>query len=62
MIPDYITGRAIQEERRGWKEKTVSLPAARRHLHYSIFGILICRNAVASGYKIMSLDSRIRPL
>ena len=66
MIPDYITERAIPEERRGWKEKTVSLPAARRHLYCMIVGILICRQTVASGHDITSLDNmpkqRIRSL
>ena len=57
MIPDYITERAIPEERRGWKEKTVSLPAARRHLYCMIVGILICRQTVASGHDITSLDT-----
>ena len=58
MIHDYITGRENPEEQRGWKEKTVSLPAARRHPRYSIIGILICRKAVADGHDITSLDTQ----
>jgi len=37
----------------------VSLPAARRHLQYSIVGILIRRKAVADGHEITSLDNYI---
>ena len=57
MIPDYITGRGILKGRRGWKEKTVSLPAARRHLRYWIIVILICHKTVADGHDITSLDN-----
>ena len=36
----------------------MSLPAARRHLGYSMVEILICRKAVAGGHEITSLDSQ----
>ena len=35
----------------------MSLPAARRHLGYSMVEILICRKAVAGGHEITSLDN-----
>ena len=36
----------------------MSLPAARRHLGYSMVEILICRKAVAGGHEITSLDNQ----
>ena len=45
------------ETLRGWKEKTVSLPAARRHLHRLPIRILIRRKSVSGGLDIMSLDN-----
>lgn len=38
----------------------MSLPAARRHLGYSMVEILICRKAVAGGHEITSLDNKPR--
>ena len=42
---------------RGWKEKNVSLLAARRHPYHFLVPMLICRKTVPGGHDIVSLDS-----
>ena len=44
---------------RGWKEKNVSLLAARRHPYHFLVPMLICRKTVPGGHDIVSLDSLI---
>lgn len=41
---------------RGWKEKNVSLLAARRHPYHFLVPMLICRKTVPGGHDIVSLD------
>lgn len=42
---------------RGWKEKNVSLLAARRHPYLFLVPMLICRKTVPGGHDIVSLDN-----
>jgi hypothetical protein len=42
---------------RGWKEKNVSLLAARRHPYHFLVPMLICRKTVPGGHDIVSLDN-----
>ena len=56
LIPDYITCRVSEKIVRGWKEKTVSLLAARRLLHRLLIRILIRRENVPGGHDTTSLD------
>ena len=43
---------------RGWKEKNVSLLAARCHPYHFLVPMLICRKTVPGGHDIVSLDNR----
>ena len=42
---------------RGWKEKNVSLLAARCHPYHFLVPMLICRKTVPGGHDIVSLDN-----
>ena len=42
---------------RGWKEKNVSLLAARCHPYHFLVPMLICRKTVPGGHDIVSLDT-----
>ena len=45
---------------RGWKEKNVSLLAARCHPYHFLVPMLICRKTVPGGHDIVSLDRKLR--
>ena len=57
LIPDYITCMVTMETIRGWKEKNVSLLAARCHPYHFLVPMLICRKTVPGGHDIVSLDT-----